>query len=264
MAKTFNNAYPVVVALAGQAGAGKTSTADAICPPGHMFEGHIFWDHLWHVIPLYEFATARLKIEGVDETNRQLYQIHNIASELLSGSVGYYDLIDTVTELHTLPIDTSGRKPRTFLQIAGDICRSKDKDCFPKWIKKKVYQNWGDMQHLEPIQMEDAFHITLVSDTRYLNELEYLKTYPNTLTIKLHASTEVRMARLQARDGWTITEDQANHISELDVPKPEFDELIDLHLETDDLTPDEQVQAVKNIIYEFLPEYAKERVQLNG
>lgn len=97
--------HPIVVGLAGPAGSGKTSTAEGIIKSeGAMWSdtGEVTWDHLYHAMPLYEYASIRLKTTGTDAKNRQLHMIHDLTQELLGARIGYDDMVELVYDIYAV------------------------------------------------------------------------------------------------------------------------------------------------------------------
>ena len=66
MNKKYNQSQPIILGLAGKAGSGKTSVAEAICPKGSIKNesSGIIWEHIFHALPLYDFASTKKNIKG--------------------------------------------------------------------------------------------------------------------------------------------------------------------------------------------------------
>lgn len=237
-----------VIGLCGMAGAGKTSSADRLVPP-MSFEspkGNVTWDHLFLAMPLYEMAGIKRDIEGDSRDDRVKYEIHSVLLDIfgsnpLYGAPPYDMLIQMVNTIADMPMEDAG-KPRTFLQDVGTLCRAYDKDCFSKLIERKIGANFRS----HSLTSTKEYFITIVSDIRMPNEAEVISAMPNSLIIKLEASEEVRKNRLFARDGVMMTPQQASHHSEaIDLID---DDMIDYIIDTSDMSLNDQVVFMKDII----------------
>jgi uridine kinase len=64
MQKKYSKSNPIILGLAGRAGSGKTSAAEALCPKGSMqtTSSGIVWEHIFHALPLYELASIKKNI----------------------------------------------------------------------------------------------------------------------------------------------------------------------------------------------------------
>ena len=247
--------HPIIVGLAGPAGSGKTSTADGIIKAeGAMWSetGDVVWDHLYHAMPLYEYAAIRLKTTGTDSKNRQLHMIHSLTQELLGTRVDYDDLIELVYDIYSMPIPSEG-KPRSFLQDVGSMLRAYDPDCFARWAVNKAYQrfhDWlqfSDRNQVSNRDLEKPF-VVLLSDVRLMNEVNIIKKQPNNFLIRLDASERVLNGRLFARDQVVLTDQQRNHESEAVGRSEEFINSMDLLIDTTSLSLEEQVPFVRDEI----------------
>jgi hypothetical protein len=247
--------YPIVVGLAGQAGVGKTATADLIVPavqtPTPLGSYQCVWDHLYFAMPLSAMVNTRYKTQGQQQTDRIRYQMHSILTDLfgnspLYGAPPYEVLVEAVYDLMDIPLPEEGSKPRDFMQRAGDYCRNINKDCFTKWAERKVKSLHREFLAEENDEDRDPclsnrFGVIL-SDIRFPNEAEMIINQPNGILIRLDGSKEVRHARLLQRDG-AVQESLLQHKSETSlegIPKEWFTAIID----TDDLSIEEQVQQV--------------------
>jgi len=246
----FDQEQPIVVGLLGNAGAGKTSTADAIVPQSLIAsEGVVRWDHLVLATPLYEMVTTKRMTTGeIKGKERQLYALHDLLVDLFGGSPlygapDYDDLVDLVRYIQGVPVPLEG-KPRTFMQSVATLCREYDPDCFANRVRKTVMK-----QNLH-YQEQDLFYAALVSDVRFINEVSMIKKQPNGVVIKLDASPEVRAARIEKRDGKAMTAEELSHESEkLDIPE----EMIDLHIDTDPIGIQDVATAVKKALFDIFP-----------
>jgi len=137
MSKMYNPDYPIVVGLAGKAATGKTSVAETIVPKASFdkVRSGVYWDHIFFAMPLYELLSIRTKIEGANSQSRKLFAIHETLYDLYGNSTlgdmpNYYSFISLVDNINREPIDLNGAKPRSFLQKAGDLCKSEEKESF--------------------------------------------------------------------------------------------------------------------------------------
>lgn len=218
---------PIIIGFAGRAGSGKTSVAEHIVPKGsiNVIKHDIKWDHLFFALPLYELASARRHIAGINEDSRTLYAIHDVLYDLFGGSpianVPHYDaLIDMVRFIYNMPIEKEGIKPRTFLQVAGDVCRAFDVNCFTNWAirkSKSIYRS-----HIKEFEsnLDNDFDVDpnpmaiIISDVRFLNEAESILSEPNGILVCFDASDEVLNDRILKRDGKPMSKEQLSHKSE--------------------------------------------------
>ena len=221
MIKNFKEDYPIIIGLAGKAGSGKTTVAENLVPKGSIDVslGGIKWDHIFYALPLYELASIKRTISGMNSKNRQLYAIHDVLFDLYGGSAlgnipSYEDLIEKVNSIYNLKIESEGTKPRNFMQSAGDICRNGFEDCFAKWAiskSNKMYitykKNLTEDEHPDP-------YAVIISDVRFVNEAEKILEQPNGMIICFDATEQVLMERIIKRDGRPMTEQQSAHKSE--------------------------------------------------
>lgn len=255
MTKRFKVGKPIVVGLAGLAGSGKTSTADTIVPQFMQRESeNLIIDHKFLAMPLYEMANVKRSTEGTKRKDRIYFGIHEVLYDLFGGNPLYgvppYDeFVKLVDEIASLPIDYDiNNKPRTFLQQAGSICRSIEKDVFANWIERKII-----LDNARSEENWDKSYMCIVSDIRMPNEAEMIKDFDNSVLVRFDASEEVRLKRLMDRDGKLMTPDQANHESEKVMEIPE--ELFDVILDTDDFTVREQAMAVQKFVVHELENF---------
>lgn len=221
MMNNLKEDYPIIIGLSGKAGSGKTTVAENLVPKGSIDVslGGIKWDHIFYALPLYELASIKRTISGINSKNRQLYAIHDVLFDLYGGSAlgnipSYEELIKKVDSIYSLPIEPEGIKPRNFMQSAGDICRSGFEDCFAKWgISKsnKMYTSYR-----KSISEEDVMspYAVIISDVRFVNEAEKILEQPNGIVICFDATEQVLMDRIIKRDGRPMTEKQSSHKSE--------------------------------------------------
>lgn len=262
MINTFDSTQPIILGLAGKAATGKTSVAEAIVPKAKISfsDSEVEWDHIFFALPLYEMATVKRSILGLRQRERQLYSLHSIVYELFGGSpIGgmpdYEVLIQLVRDIYTLPIESEDRKPRSFLQKAGDLCREVDPDCFAKWAinKAKSLYRQHDSDCYD-IGEETSPFCVIISDVRFVNEAEHILSQPNGILVCYEASDNVRDSRILKRDGIHMTEEQKNHKSEqqIDIIK----NMASLVINTDEMSIVDQTSATINVINSLVGSYA--------
>jgi len=240
----FRNNQPIIIGLAGKAGSGKTSVAEAIVPKGSL-EAVKFgyrWDHLFFALPLYEMASIKKNIMGINEKSRKLFALHSVLYELYGGSAignmpDYEKFVEIVYEIESLSIEPEGVKPRTFLQQAGDVCRSNYADCFAHWAIIKSYKLYTQFCN-ESDNIDDAKMAVIISDVRYPNEAAAIKKQPNGLIVCFDASEETLNNRLLKRDGLVPTKIQSEHASENGID--EVKKMADIIINTDDMSLEDQ------------------------
>jgi len=253
----INPNKPIIVGLAGKALTGKTSSAEAIVPKARIVssEDHMVWDHIYFALPIYELASIKKMVTGSRASTRQLYAIHDTLYDLFGGSPisnvpPYEDMIQLVNNIFNLPIEPEGVKPRSFLQKAGDLCRSNYENCFADWAIGKAKS-----LHLEYLKSlgEDSYpspFSVIISDVRMINEAEAIKNNENGILICYTASEDVRKERMIKRDGKLMTNEQLNHVSELQMDR--VCELADLVMDTDEKTVGSQaaltVEFVRSVV----------------
>jgi dephospho-CoA kinase len=241
------NSNPIIIGLAGRAGSGKTSVAEAIVPKGSFstvkYGG--MWDHIFFALPLYEMATARINIQGQNEVSRRKYAIHDTLFDLYGrspiGSIpNYDDLVDRVNKIYDLPITNDGVKPRSFLQVAGDICRDGYDDCFCKWAiykSNKLYKDY--LYSLEEDEEKKSFYV-IISDVRYPNEADAILSARNGKLVFFDAEDETLNARLMKRDGRISSPEQLAHSSEQS--SAIVKNMASIVISTDNMSIEDQVQ----------------------
>ncbi len=271
--KHFNPAQPIYVGLGGVAGTGKTSTAKRIVPASsassygdvspsnneldallweHIGSNpfpKIVWDHYWFAMPLYDMYNARVDIQGEDKKDRTLYAIHDVVNSLMSKGIPYDDMVELVYDIYSFPLQSDlNEKPRTFLQLVGDLCRAQNPDCFANYIKYKVYDRYRTvMSEYSRADEDEPWFISIVSDLRMPNEAEMLKSRTNNILIKFICEDKVRAERIEDRDGKPMDASQQQHKSETSLALIP-DEMYDLILDTTDMTLKEQATAVYTYI----------------
>lgn len=247
-----------VVGFAGESSTGKTTTADVLIPRASVTteQKDVVWTHLYFALPLYQMATARQDIEGYMARDRQLYEIHRVLLDAfgnnpLFGAPSYDEMVELTYRIQEYPIVEEG-KPRDFLQYVGtDLCRSYDEDCWVRWMRKKVDQEHRDFiiqRRLEGADEDDDLMFgVVISDVRFPNEVEFIKSFKNNKLIRFTARPEVIKQRQLNRDGVVMNDDQNGHPTESLVAamdKTIFDAIID----TSDIEIEEQVKQVRDLI----------------
>lgn len=253
------NDSPIIIGLSGQAGTGKTSVAEGIVPKGRLNieNSNFIWDHIFFALPLYELASIRTTVRGLRQKERQLYAIHNVVYDLYGGSpIGnipdYDDLVELVYDIYSLPIEYD-IKPRSFLQKAGDLCRSLDPDCFANWAIRKAKKMQLDYINSLSEDSENLPFIVIISDVRFMNEAKAIKSADNSILINFTASEKVRHERLFGRDGYSMSDEQKSHSSENEIHLVQ--ELSDVIIDTDNMNVEQQVKNtidfIKGVLYSY-------------
>ncbi len=242
--ENFRNNQPIIIGLAGKAGSGKTSVAESIIPKGSLetLKFGYKWDHLFFALPLYEMASIKKNIMGVNEKSRKLFALHETLYDLYGGSaIGtmppYDKFVQIVNEIESLTIEPEGIKPRTFLQKAGDICRLQNPDCFAQWAIIKSYRLYNKFFN-ESEDIDDAKMAIIISDVRYPNEAAAIQKQPNGVVICFDASEETLNSRLLKRDGQLPTKAQFEHASENGIE--EVKQKADIIINTDNMSLEDQ------------------------
>jgi len=248
---------PIILGLAGKAGSGKTSVAEQIVPKGslQLVKEKIKWDHIFYALPLYELASIKTNIKGINSSSRKMYAIHEVLYELYGGSpIGfvpdYKDLVSMVTEIESMPIENDGIKPRTFLQKAGDICRSYRPSVFEEWAIIKSVKSFRAYQ--KTVTEEDVISpfCMIVSDVRYPGEAESILRQPNGIVLCFDAKKETLDSRLLKRDGRLMSEEHSSHSSENQIE--EIKNIATSVISTDEMSLEEQTGATINIVKEIV------------
>lgn len=249
--KNFIEGSPIIIGLAGKAGSGKTSVAEAIVPKG-SFDANVYgmkWDHIFYALPLYEMASIKINIMGDNAESRKLHAIHNVLYEIYGSSTlgkmpHYYSFVDKVKAIYELPISQEGTKPRTFLQIAGDICREYDPKCFASWAISK--SNLLYRQYVKESNQLDSENFlkhmcVLISDVRYPDEANEILKQKNGVLISFDADESILNERIMKRDGKLMNSEQLNHSSENNID--EIKSISSVIINTNNMTIEEQVEA---------------------
>jgi hypothetical protein len=252
----FNPEYPIVIAFAGNAGAGKTSTANAIVPGASMqrygdqpFPSEV-WDHLFFAMPIYEMVNVKTQIQGDNKDDRILFSLHDIVYDLVQRRCTYDDCIELVYDLFAMDCDIShGDKPRTFMQQAGDHCRVLYEDCFAEKAIRTINNRFQEVSiEYERYDEDPPASFNIISDLRMRNELDVVRRQPNNLVIKFIADQKILDQRIMERAGQVLNSEQKSHKSEselLTISDDEFDVIVD----TSTLTLQDQAAMVKEVIY---------------
>jgi len=256
---SFDPDYPILIAFAGKAGSGKTSTANAIVPTvqSSFYENKapIIWDHTFFAAPLYDMVAVKTELEG-DEglADRILYSLHDIVYDILQRDCSFEDLIELVYDLYHMPCEYDmDDKARTFMQQAGDLCRALNEDCLASAAVRKVNSIFNNlkMEYDRGGEDEPPIYLSIISDLRMKNELELIRSQPNNLLVKFKADDNQRAERLSERSGRNMTPEQLNHKSETELDAIS-DEEYDIILDTSNYTLAEQATVLKeNIISTF-------------
>jgi len=252
----YQSGHPIIIGLAGKAGSGKTSVAEYLVPKGciQTTTGNIKWDHIFYALPLYEMASIKKNIKGEKEQSRKLFALHEVIYDIYGnsslGNIPDYDkFIQLVHDINNLPIETEGVKPRTFLQKAGDMCRSFDVNCFTSWAinrAKKIYRNTTmNSENLIDVINDNVVAI-LISDVRYLIEANSILQQPNGFVVYFDATQETLNKRLIKRDGKLMAEDEMIHSSERQVEQ--IKDVASAIMDTNNLDLDQQILQTVQII----------------
>jgi len=240
----FRDNQPIIIGLAGKAGSGKTSVAESIVPKGSLdaVKFGYRWDHLFFALPLYEMASIKKNIMGINEKSRKLFALHSVLYELYGGSAignmpDYEKFVQMVYEIESLSIEPEGVKPREFLQQVGDVCRKNYPDCFVHWALIKSYKLYTQFCN-ESEDVDEAKMAIIISDVRYANEAAAIKKQPNGFLICFDASEETLNNRLLKRDGFVPTKDQSKHTSENGIE--EVKKIADIIINTDNMSLEDQ------------------------
>ena len=278
---------PIIVGLAGQAGSGKTITAQHLSPTAQVitnvcmcghdafehidsiginpsctmcdcrginYNGAIHWTHLFFALPIYRIVTARQKIVGDNARNRILYEIHEAIVDLFGRSPlyspikNYDDLIELVRYVASIPCEPAGEKARTFMQEFGSLCREYDEDVFVNWIKRKTQEEYREFTKEYTEDKYPGLRLGIVlSDIRFPNEAQAVIDHPNGVLLKFWAKPEVIRERLYNRDGKVLSIEQANHESEQSLALIP-DESFDEIIDTSEFSVSEQATYVKELV----------------
>ncbi len=244
---------PIFVGLSGPAGAGKTTTGNLVAPPVVTYldpdaAPPAQFRHVALAKPIYEMVTTKRVIKGTDRESRILYELHDTLNTLMARSIDYNDLVELVFDVFAMDAGTEDdAKPRTFMQTVGDMCRAGYQDSFVDYLIRRAQIDWG----MENSEAEDELgpYFVIVSDVRYLNEVERMRDTGNFVLIRLEASRAVLDQRILDRDGRVMTDEEWDHPTETQA-KDFPDEWFDLVLDTDTLDPTEQALTVKNFLLE--------------
>lgn len=247
-----------MLGLAGEALTGKTVTADALSPQVRFNapSDGIWWEHLFFAMPLYEMAAIRQKTAGQDYFDRCLYGIHSVLTDVwespLYGGPPYDELVEMVYDIASYSVPPDGEKPRSFLQWVGtDVCRAHDPDCWIKWMKKKIAKEYSIWLQGQPEDNDERHFGVVISDVRFPNEAEMIKSHPRGILIRLTADPEARAVRMKKRDGKEMSAEQQSHQSEAavnSIPTELFDAIID----TSDIDVATQVSLVRSVVEKFI------------
>jgi hypothetical protein len=262
-AGAYKPGFPIVVGLAGEACTGKTTTAQLLAPTGALSTSRrrSAWEHVTFSMPMYELASIRRKVEGEDAHDRMAYAVHAVLVDVFGlpgyGAPPYVDLVDFVAEICLYPLHMEEEKPRAFLQWLGSQIRDLSPDAFIRWMQKKINSNYAfwksQLEAPEDELYEDEYppYVTVISDIRLGPEASLVKRMQNGLLIKLTANPLARQERAYDRDGRTMTEEEATHITETwlaGAPDDTFDVIID----TTQMGQTDVMDEVKAIVDQFI------------
>lgn len=237
VAMNYNPDHPIIVAFAGEAGVGKTSTANAIVPNARWYsvdnpDTAIVWDHTYFSAPLYELVSIKSTIQGINTADRLLYAIHDVVYPMLRGYCSYDDLIELVYDIwHMQIVRDENDKPRDFFQQCGDKFRGLYLNCFADQAIRTIKSGHIEVKRdFNNADFEAPLYIGIISDLRMRNEYEAIRRQPNSIVIKLDAPDDVRRQRMIERGSRPLNETQKEHISEAELrtfSDDEFDLIID-------------------------------------
>ena len=250
---------PIILGLAGKAGSGKTSVAEQIVPKGSMelITSGLRWDHIFYALPLYELASIKNNIQGINSQSRKLYAIHEVIYNLYGGSpIGfvpdYNNLVSLVHQIESMPIGNDGLKPRSFLQESGDLFRSVRPSVFADWAIMKSVKSF---RHYQNSLSEDESFVPfcmIISDVRYVNEAESILKHPNGVVICFDAEQKTLDSRLIKRDGQIMPKEQSIHPSENEID--DVKKISTAVVVTDNMTLEEQTESTIAIIKQLMEE----------
>lgn len=252
--------YPIILGLSGKAATGKTSVAENIVPKARIdqnFDG-IFWDHIYFALPLYELVSIKKNIRGFQSEKRLLFAIQDVLYDIYGGNAlgnipDYDDFTDLVRTIYSMDLGND-RKPRTFLQSVGDLCRSYDSKCFAAHgVNKANYLYRDFVRNFESEDDVPPFCV-IISDVRFENEAQEILKNPNGIVIVFEADDSVRQDRIYERDGVYLTKEQMNHASENEI---ENIKLLAHHVvDTNEMDLSEQTSTVLNLVNNMVKVYA--------
>lgn len=255
MNKHYDPTKPIVIGLAGKAATGKTSVAEYIVPKASFSTSKqgMVWEHIFFAMPLYEFYSARVKIEGLNSESRKLFSIHETLYDLYGGSpLGkmpeYNSFVELTKAIAYKPLDLAGAKPRSFLQQVGDMCRDYDPECFSSWGIRKANKLFREYQKSVLDNEEELPFCVLISDVRFQNEAEAILSMPNSMVILFDAATDVRKERILLRDGVEMTEAQMSHKSEKEIDL--FSDKVSTVIDSSSMTVEEQALETMKMVKE--------------
>ncbi len=252
--------YPIILGLSGKAATGKTSVAENIVPKARIdqnFDG-IFWDHIYFALPLYELVGAKKNIRGSQSEKRSLFAIHEILYEIYgSNALGnipdYETFTSLVKEIYNMDLG-SEKKPRSFLQKVGDMCREYDPRCFASHGVNKANYLYRDFVRNFDSESDVPPFCVIISDVRFENEAQEILKNPNGIVIVFEADDAVRQERIYERDGVFLTKEQMNHSSENEIEK--IKSLAHYVLDTNEIDLVEQTSKVLDIMSSMVKVYA--------
>lgn len=252
--------YPIILGLSGKAATGKTSVAENIVPKARVdqnFDG-IFWDHIYFALPLYELASVKKNIRGFQSEKRSLFAIHEVLHEIYGGNAlgnipEYNEFTSLVNEIYSMNLDSS-KKPRSFLQSVGDLCRKYDPKCFASHGVNKANYLYRDFVRNFDSEIEVPPFCVIISDVRFENEAREILKNPNGIVMVFEADDDVRQERIYTRDGVYLTNEQMNHHSENEIDN--IKEIAQYTIDTNGMDISQQTSFVLEVMSKVAKAYA--------
>jgi hypothetical protein len=252
--------YPIILGLSGKAATGKTSVAESIVPKARIdqnFDG-IFWDHIYFALPLYELVGIKKNIRGFQSEKRSLFSIHEVLYDIYGGNAlgnipDYDTFFSLVKEIYNMDLGNE-KKPRTFLQKVGDLCRSHDPQCFAAHGVNKANYLYRDFVRNFDSETDVPPFCVIVSDVRFENEAQEILKNPNGIIVVFEADDSVRQERIYERDGVFLTKEQMNHSSENEIDSIKL--LAHHVINTNNIDVSEQTSKVLEITNSMVRAYA--------
>lgn len=186
----------VVVGIKGRSRSGKTTLAQNISRKISCGVDHI--DHLAFAQALNELITIKRDTQGALERDRQLYAVHTLLAKLLGGSPlfgapAYDELVELAYYIVDKPLGYG--KPRNFMLEVARLLREYRNECF-------IEHTYNTMIHRRNLFLtEDSdSYIAILSDVRYKEEAEFIKSFHRNLIIEIDISFEELQSRPSEED----------------------------------------------------------------